>query len=401
MPKFEPAANEEFSLRIENQDERFRAMEHPNAPNMAHAMEGGKAKVFRVQNVQSPNNCYALKVMRPKYREPALESVCRSLDKLKTIPGLVVCERRCLTSAVAPEAVRQYSNLEYAILMPWIDGQSWFDVLQLGKGGKYLSERKQALQLAANFASVLSVLERAGIAHCDLSAGNVILDLDKLQVELIDVEDIFAPNFPQPSAISLGTPGYQHKTSKHGQWNIKADRFAGAILLGEMLGSYEPQVWNASSGDSYFEESELQSNGCQRFSILISAISAHHQDLADLFAQSWAAETLDDCPAMSQWERTLSRIITGYTFEPINMSATIGKKFSPFWASFTDLPTANQKAPAVQWVDSVDAAQGGGPSGPPVRWDNAAPQQTEQPNSIEWLGAAKAKSDETDNGQTH
>jgi serine/threonine protein kinase len=401
MPQFEPAANEEFSLRIQNQEERFRAMEHPNAPNMAHAMEGGKAKVFRVQNVRKGNNCYALKVMKPKYREPALESVCRSLDSLKTIPGLVVCERRCLTSAIAPEVVKRYKNLEYAILMPWIEGQSWFDVLQRGKRREYLSERERALQLAANFASVLAVLERAGIAHCDLSPGNVILDLDKLQVELIDVEDIFAPSFPQPSAISLGTPGYQHKTSQQGQWNIKADRFAGAILLGEMLGSYEPEVWNASSGDSYFEETELQSKGGQRFDILTSTIAAHHQDLADLFTQAWASETLDDCPALSQWERTLTRIIKGYTFEPLAIHGTIGKKFSPFWASFTDLPTAKQKAPAVQWVDAGDAAQSGASSDDPVRWETTSPPQTGQSDSIEWLGGAKATSDETDNGQTH
>lgn len=70
--------------------------------------------------------------MKLKYQDPSLKVVCSKLRSLKTMPGLEVCNRLCLSLSTAPETVKQHPRLQYAILMPWIQGQSWFNVLCSG-----------------------------------------------------------------------------------------------------------------------------------------------------------------------------------------------------------------------------------------------------------------------------
>ena len=291
------------------------------------------------------------------------------------MPGMVVCERNCLSPSKAADAIKQYPNLKYAILMPWVEGLSWFDVLSLRKNGQSILDKAGSLRLAANLAAVLSRLEALGIAHCDLSAGNIMLDPDpkNLQVELIDVEDLFAPGFQQPSYPPLGTPGYQHRTSNQGQWHNKADRFAAAVLLAEMLGWYDNTVRTISYGETYFEPSELQSSGCQRFDVLRKAISAHDKDLPKMLECAWKSTALDECPSLKEWNQTLSRIKFGG--ETISASDT---KSPPLWESIQhDPPNIDWKQPAPRLGDSVqwELPNGGGS---PVTWDQTSAQVTSQ-----------------------
>lgn len=102
MPVFEPAANEQFHIRIHSRERHFQALEHPRAPGFAHAMEGGKAFVYRIKELNPSGGEYALKVMKAKHRDPSLEEICNKLDGLKSAPGLGVCERSCLVRPTRP-----------------------------------------------------------------------------------------------------------------------------------------------------------------------------------------------------------------------------------------------------------------------------------------------------------
>jgi serine/threonine protein kinase len=189
----------------------------------------------------------ALKVFRARFRTPALVSQAEKLAAFADLLGLTVCRRTVLTPQRNADLLRREPDLTYAVLMPWIEGPTWVEVM--------LEKRpltpQQALDLARAFADILSRMEQNGIAHCDLSGPNVLLPMlaqptadrrpqtayrPPSTVELVDVEGLYAPGLPRPEALPSGSSGYAHRTAREGLWGPTADRFAGAVLLAEMLG---------------------------------------------------------------------------------------------------------------------------------------------------------------------
>lgn len=384
MPPFDPEPEETFSLRIDAQERNFRALRNPLAPTYAHSMEGGKARVYKIESLDAGSHIYALKVMKSKHRDPGLEQTCNNLDKLKDIAGLDVCERACLSPSRARDTISRFGNLEYSILMPWIQGKSWADVLEMAKKGQNILDKDGSILLASNFANVLAKLEANSIAHCDLSAGNIIIDPDptKLQIELIDVEDLFALGFAQPAYLPLGTPGYQHKTSGAGQWHARGDRFAGAILLSEMLGWYDDTVRSTSYGESYFDSAELQSANCRRLDLLIISISRHSNDLATLLKRAWSSANLDDCPAISEWDQTMKKIRLGkYVVFEEPLKPTIGAKSPPIWTPLLKEP------PKIEWEQNkpnLDEWNNEADKKNPSSWDQSDQKASDSKKTVEW-----------------
>ncbi len=290
-------------LTVDGTHYRLWAAALPSAPNYVHASEGRKALVFRLLSNPSSNwgNSYALKVMKKAYQLPELEPICKNLDQFKAQRGLRVCHRNCFSNAAAPATIQAHPDLAYAILMPWIEGTSWFDALILAKNQQLRLSLKESFAIAGNLCSILEGLERAGMAHCDLSGPNIMFRQDTCEVELIDVEDLYAPGFQQPADMGSGTPGYQHKTSAQGQWNPLADRFAGAILLCEILSLYDPQAVNLCYDESYFDPAELQCSPCQRLDVLKQAVALHSERFLPLIDRCWQSSILSECPHFSEW----------------------------------------------------------------------------------------------------
>jgi serine/threonine protein kinase len=282
--------------------------------------------VYRIGSDVPTHTDYALKVFKRHYRKSSLAPVCEALADLTVFPGLQVCERRCLTRDNAAGAISQFPDLEYAILMPWIRASSWFDLLALGKRGTSILSREDCLSLAGSAARTLATLEQAGIAHCDISSGNVLVDPVSFRVQLIDVEELFVPNWPAPSNLPTGTPGYQHpNAARRVRWAEVADRFAAAILLSEMLGWYDQRVRQASFGESYFESSELQSRASKRFLSLRRALEPYELGVESLLDRAWHSHELRECPTLTEWSQAIPAT---YSASPHSPSAGA---FTPFW----------------------------------------------------------------------
>lgn len=301
MRTFDPQPGD--CVILERKEYQFRP--HPAVPSMAFGQEGRKAIVYQVQR---DGELYALKVFKHQFRGAYLVDVCRKLARL-VLRGLEVCARRCLTQATAAAAIERHPELEFAVVMPWIQGATWFDIVFSGMA----LPRDACLQLARNAASVLAELERRGYAHCDVAGSNVIVNTQTGKVSFIDVEDMFGPDFAPPAAFPQGTAGYHHPLSRscaRGQWMATGDRFSAAVLLAEMLAWHNPEVRKASEEEHYFAEDELQDPSSQRYRLLVNTLADQSPALADCFARAWQAPEPGACPSLTEWANKLGEVTT-------------------------------------------------------------------------------------------
>jgi hypothetical protein len=296
---FPPGANDELVI----DGVAYHIAEHPAAPGMPYGQEGRQAVVYQL--VAPDGVKQALKVFKPRYRVPSLVTLSGHLSPLSGLPGLQVCHRTVLTARRHLDLLRQHSDLTYAVLMPWIEGPTWMEVL--------LDRRplppEQSLQLARSFADVLAGMEERGLAHCDLSGSNVLLPAlahrtfspQQLAIELVDVEQIFGPDLRRPEALPGGSPGYAHSTAGQGLWGSAMDRFAGAVLLAEMLAWCDERVRETAWGESYFDADEMQQD-CERARAVSCALRERWgAEPASLFEQAWQSDSLVGCATFGEW----------------------------------------------------------------------------------------------------
>jgi formylglycine-generating enzyme required for sulfatase activity/serine/threonine protein kinase len=278
----------------------YQAAEHPAAPGMAYGQEGRQGIVFQFQ---APDGALAaLKLFKARYRAPALVTQAQQIAPFAAITGLEVCARRVFSPIRYAEVVRQYPDLSYAVLMPWVSGSTWLDVIL----DRRVLTPAQSLAFARSLALLLATMEERGLAHCDLSAPNLLLPglLDppgQPPVALVDVEQLFAPGLDRPAALPGGSAGYAHRTAPAGLWSAHADRFAGAVLLAEILGWCDPQVRAVSGEESYFDPEEIQQPS-QRYDLLRSQLAQQWgPGVAQLFQQAWESDDLAECPPFGEW----------------------------------------------------------------------------------------------------
>lgn len=295
MAVFDPQPGTKILL-----DDEYVFLPHPVSPTIVFAQEGRKAVVYQLERNRQT---YALKVFKPKFRGPAMLKTSESLSSL-SFKGLEACSRRCFSRADYSHLINKYPEMEYAVLMPWISGSTWFDVVYQGTP---LTQDACKL-IARNTVGVLAELEKQGYAHCDLAGGNVIVNTLNGEVSLIDVEDMFGPGLTEPTAFPMGTDGYQHRDSRalpKGQWILSGDRFSAAVLLAEMLGWFSADIRNNSDEEHYFSTQEMQDPASQRYLLMLNTLSGLSQDVADYFERAWNSSTLEECPTMAEWATAL------------------------------------------------------------------------------------------------
>ena len=297
--------NPTLNTRLVIDGQEFKFTPHPVVPTLVWGQEGRHAIVYALETVGEParpldranGRRYALKVFRPAFRHPGLLESAEALSWAHELPGMRVCDQKVIRRETHPELVAQYEDLDYAMLMPWIEGQTWFDFLQ--KRERTTLDESRAL--AESMAWTLYALELNQLAHCDLSSGNVIIDPSLQSINLVDVEDLYSPWLTPPPMVPAGTPGYQHRqVSRTGQWHPAGDRFAGAVLMAEMLGWAHAEVRESAFGESYFDPTELQQE-TERYHLLQEVLTVYDEGFAELFDDAWHSETLDDCPPLKEW----------------------------------------------------------------------------------------------------
>jgi hypothetical protein len=267
---------------------------------MAFGQEGRKAIVYQTR---SDTGFYALKIFKPQFRDVKMVDTSAALASLYA-PGLEVCRRECLTRATADSLVNKYPEMEYAVLMPWVHGSTWFDIIA---GGAAIS-KDASQQIAKNAADVLAGLEQLGYAHCDIAGGNIVVNLTTGRVDLIDVEDMHGKGLMLAGAFPQGTDGYQHctgPTNPKGQWCGEGDRFAAAVLFAEMLAWHRGSIRKAADEEHFFSQGEMQKPDSQRYELMVETLKELSRDVADAFERAWRSKLLSECPTLAEWAKLL------------------------------------------------------------------------------------------------
>ncbi len=275
--------------------------EHPAAPGMPYGQEGRQAIVYQL--VAPGGEKRALKVFKPKFCNPSLVTLAGRLAAFGELPGMQVCHRGVLTPQRHPALLRQYPDLLYAVIMPWIEGPTWMEVMLAQDTPGWPSPTPaQCLVLARSFLEILAAMEQRGVAHCDLSGPNVLLPAlaGGEGAALVDVEGLYGPGLDRPEPFASGTSGYAPRHAPEGLWQAKADRFAGAILIAEMLAWCDPAIRAAAYGETYFEQHEMQRDG-RRYRVLLASLRQWGNGIVRLFEQVWWSDAIDGCASFGQW----------------------------------------------------------------------------------------------------
>lgn len=340
---FHPIVNQELLIG----GSAYRVAEHPAAPGMPYGQEGRTAVVYQIAGADDSR---ALKVFKPRYRVPGLVSLARRLAPFVDMPGLRVCRRAVLTPQHDDDLLPQHPDLIYAVVMPWIEGPTWMEVL-LEKGP---FSQEQSLALARALATVLAGMEQESLAHCDLSGPNVLLPMlagaarnpSQAAVELVDVEQMYAPDLRRPEFLPSGSSGYAHRTASEAIWSPDADRFAGALLIAEMLGWCDERAQEAAWGESYFDPAEMHQPN-ERYHLLATVLRERWgPPVGSLFEQAWRSETPVECPTFGEWimrlPRTVPAISAPLPIASAEVSPDLSRQHGPFTGQAMTATVATQ-----------------------------------------------------------
>jgi len=300
---FQPNPGDEVVIN----DIAYTIGQHPAAPGLAYAQAGRQGIVYQlIPRNGSISGAKALKVFFPKFRIPAMVYQSEHMEPYSELPGLQVCKRDVLTPERNGALIGEHPDLLYAVLMPWVQGLTWFDVIS---DQKQLTA-EESLKLARALAGTGSAMEQRGLAHCDLSAPNVMIpffsEVENLgalsAVELVDVEQMYGSKMDRPDALLAGSPGYAaHRAVHSGLWSSYADRFAGAVIIAEMLSWSDSTIVEKAWGESYFDQHEMQTVSERYFAMRDSLQKRWGSKISDLFIRAWESHDLSSCPTFGEW----------------------------------------------------------------------------------------------------
>ncbi|MEK5234283.1 PT domain-containing protein [Paenibacillus sp. FSL L8-0470] len=310
---FNPETNEELVI----DGKVYVVQGHPLMSEIPYGQEGRQGTVYKLTSIQDGIS-KALKVFKPVFRQPSNVYLSEQLAAFSKIDGLQVCERDVLIPQRDVQLLGSHPELLYAVLMPWINGPTWMDIILEKKD----IPQETALHTARSLAEVLSFMEQRGLAHGDLSGSNVmipgllheIMPLVKSCIQLIDIEHMYAVHLDRPEYMTMGSPGYSSGRSDYQHlWNKYADRYSGSILLAEMLAWFHPEIREAAWGESYFDPG-LMENDQDRVALINRVLTeSYGGEVAGLFRKAWESDALYQCPAFGEWYIALSSVSLGYT----------------------------------------------------------------------------------------
>ena len=348
---------------------------HPQVRMMAYASEGSRAVVYKVR--KNSGSIHALKVFKKVYRTPALLDSAARLKVVESYSGFRAARRSVLPTS--DPAVRAQPDLAYAILMPWLEGKTWFDILLEASTTGPPYNRGAAIRLCERFLQVMNQLESAGLAHTDIAPGNIVIGYKPLEIELIDLEDLYIPGTKPPEAMNYGSHGYRHPSADSGSstWRAAGDRYATAVLSCEMLLLSDPDCARLATDAGFFVEDRRSQLGQQRLASATRCLRSFAPQFLNLFEAAWKSEKLESCPTVASFYQCVSELAKGAqpaTFaarQPASPAATPAPAPAVVAAPATTQTPASSAA--AKWVPNPRVQPASAPVKKPEKWGWLAP----------------------------
>ncbi|MCW3099250.1 MAG: hypothetical protein JWL77_4868 [Chthonomonadaceae bacterium] len=281
----------------------FQFVSFPKSPQMVYKIQAGKATIYQV--LDEAQDKWALKVFHAAFRKPAVLDSNALLQKLLGKPGLDAATRIVFTSQ--DEIVGEYKELEYGVLMPWIIGQTCFDMYMANAKSPTKFSREEALGKARDVVTVISGLEREGYVHTDVSSGNLIIPTGSVPrqpsasstrygTQLIDLEDIWFKGRGVPDKPHY-TPGYGHPSLQCGATAAcpAGDRYATIVLVAEILMLSEPELASKFTPEGYFQADITDAEARDRYERAQERLKRIYPAFSDALADAWKSKTLNEC----------------------------------------------------------------------------------------------------------
>jgi hypothetical protein len=293
--QFRPKVHETCQLL----GEMYVVQPHPASPTRAYAQVGGRGRVFQLKHQQS-GHLWALKVFHPRYRVASLVTTAHQLSSVASYEGLRAANRRIIRAS--DPIVITHPDLAYAMIMPWIMGKTWYDFLVNAASSGRPFPLATSLQLCKRFLEVLVSLEQSGIAHTDLSPGNVVFELKSCDVQLLDLEELYMPGSVN-SRVAMGSKGYRHPSGdvdKQNFWRAEGDRYAAAVLAAEILVLANNSLARRATDEGFFTDHRLSTQGGNRFGEAKAWLFKVAPTFASVFERAWTANTIEACPRVAE-----------------------------------------------------------------------------------------------------
>jgi hypothetical protein len=255
--------------------------------------------------------------------------------------------RRCLRgsmvsrSGFAPPEFIDW--IDGTLLMPRIIAADWSEVVGNVRDGQADLSPGDRVTLAENLCAKVEVLERARLAHRDLSATNVMADPSH-GIHLIDWDSLYAPSLRMPANTTAGTDGYTAPFVRDGNddpaatWTVGGDRFALAVLILEAFAA-APGCPMTGDGSGLIEQSELNARGGPGIRDALDTAARCTSVIEPLFMRALQAHAALECPSPREWQQSLRQIVAtrrraanqpaGH-FIPLDMSVFVQLDHSQF-----------------------------------------------------------------------
>lgn len=219
-------------------------------------------------------------------------------------------ERRVVNSStISPDGycTQEFQNfLTGAVLMPQVISPTWAELLGSIREGNRSLSRVERLLLCQKLSRAVDWLEATGLAHRDLSDGNVMIDPVNVEVHLVDWDGLYHPGLEMPANTPCGSRGYLAPFVKLNgpaeadlMWREKADRFAVAILNSELLLMREGT--RRVSGHGLFDQDDIHNRSGKTVIEVRNGLRHAFPAACELLEAALAARGFEECPSPLDW----------------------------------------------------------------------------------------------------
>jgi serine/threonine protein kinase len=286
----------------------YQFVEDPYYPDDVYAdATGARATIYQAKDIVS-NSMYALKCFKPEFAKSySAESFNYLQEHVIDLPALRWMQGRIrINKEQDLQLVQAFPFMDNAIFMPWVAGEKLAELRMKFKNNSTVASIIKCRKIVQHLIQTLVTLEYRGFAHGDLASSNVLINWDAETVSLIDVEDMYHADIPEPSRVfdsGSGTAGYRFGRTFR-SWHNTADRFAASILVAEILSLSDKQALAISQIESLFSQDMLDARSdvsTKEFDTILNAVRKFGPNPAELFRRAIYEKHLSDVPMLQDW----------------------------------------------------------------------------------------------------